>query len=107
MPSTRERHDLIFNTARTSGMATSSLAMWVGMSDVTTEGTWEFVDGSKVNSAPAFGGAGIICFSFKHNRRCPVLVCTFHDGCKQEIDQQIFDRKSMSRKITHPHSLFK
>jgi len=28
--------------------------------------------------------------------------CTFHDGCKQGIDQQIFNRKSMSRKITHP-----
>jgi len=29
-----------------------------------------------------------------------------HDGCKQGIDQQIFDRKSISRKITHPQSLF-
>ena len=27
-------------------------------------------------------------------------VCTFHDGCKQAIDQQIFNRKSISRKIT-------
>jgi len=34
-------------------------------------------------------------------------VCTFHDGCKQGIDQQIFNRKSISRKITHPQSLFK
>ena len=31
-------------------------------------------------------------------------VCTFHDGCKQGIDQQIFNRKSISRKITHPQS---
>jgi len=34
-------------------------------------------------------------------------ICTFHDGCKQGIDQQIFDRKSISHKITHPQSLFK
>jgi len=27
-----------------------------------------------------------------------VQVCTFHDGCKQAIDQQIFNRKSISRK---------
>ena len=27
-----------------------------------------------------------------------VQVCTFHDGYKQEIDQQIFNRKSISRK---------
>jgi len=33
-------------------------------------------------------------------------VCTFHDGCKQGIDQQNFNRKSISRKITHPQSLF-
>ena len=31
-------------------------------------------------------------------------VGTFHDGCKQGIDQQIFNRKSISRKITHPQS---
>ena len=30
--------------------------------------------------------------------------CTFHDGCKQGINQQIFNRKSISRKITHPQS---
>jgi len=36
-----------------------------------------------------------------------IQVCTFYDGCKQEIDQQIFNRKSISRKITHPQSLFK
>jgi len=30
-----------------------------------------------------------------------VQVCTFHDGCKQGIDQQIFNRKSISRKIGH------
>ena len=33
-----------------------------------------------------------------------IQVCTFHDGCKQGIDQQIFDRKSIPRKITHPQS---
>jgi len=27
-------------------------------------------------------------------------VSTFDDGCKQGIDQQIFNRKSISRKIT-------
>ena len=31
-----------------------------------------------------------------------IQVCTFHDGCKQWIDQQIFNRKSILRKITHP-----
>ena len=36
-----------------------------------------------------------------------IQICTFHDGCKQGIDQQIFNRKSISRKITHPQSLFK
>jgi len=30
-------------------------------------------------------------------------ACTFHDGCKQGIDKQIF-KKSISRKITHPQS---
>ena len=35
-----------------------------------------------------------------------IQVSTFHDGCKQGIDQQIFNRKSISRKITHPQSLF-
>ena len=34
-------------------------------------------------------------------------VCTFHDGCKQGIDQQIFNRNSISCNITHPQSLFK
>jgi len=33
-----------------------------------------------------------------------IQVFTFHDGCKQGIDQQIFNRKSISRKITHPQS---
>ena len=33
-----------------------------------------------------------------------IQVCTFYDGCKQEIDQQIFNRKPISRKITHPQS---
>jgi len=32
------------------------------------------------------------------------LVCTFHDGCKQGIDQQMFNRKSISCNITHPQS---
>jgi len=36
-----------------------------------------------------------------------IQVFTSHDGCKQGIDQQIFNRKSISRKITHPQSLFK
>ena len=36
-----------------------------------------------------------------------VWVYTFHDGCKQGIDQQIFNRKSISRKITHTQSLYK
>jgi len=31
-------------------------------------------------------------------------VCTFHDGCMQGIDQQIFNRKSISREITHSQS---
>ena len=35
-----------------------------------------------------------------------IQVCTFQDGCKQGIDQQIFNRKSISRTITHPQSLF-
>jgi len=33
-----------------------------------------------------------------------IQVSTFHDGCKQGIDQQIFNRKSISRKITHLQS---
>ena len=33
-----------------------------------------------------------------------IQLCTFHDGCKQGIYQQIFNRKSISRKITHPQS---
>jgi len=27
-----------------------------------------------------------------------------NDGCKQGIDEQIFNRKSISREITHPQS---
>jgi len=38
---------------------------------------------------------------------CVIQVCTLHDGCKQGIDQQSFNRKSISRKITHPQFLFK
>jgi len=30
-----------------------------------------------------------------------IQVCTFHDGSKQGIDQKIFNRKSISCKITH------
>ena len=41
------------------------------------------------------------CFKLAH---ISIQVCTFHDGCKQGIDQQIFNRKSISRKITHPQS---
>jgi len=45
------------------------------------------------------------CVGKKNINRCINLpVCTFHDGCKQGIDQQIFNRKSISRKITHPQS---
>ena len=33
-----------------------------------------------------------------------IQVCTFQNGCKQGIDQQIFNRKSISRIITHPYS---
>ena len=33
-----------------------------------------------------------------------IQVCTFHDGCKQGIDQQIFNSKSISGKITHLQS---
>ena len=36
-----------------------------------------------------------------------IQACTFHDGCKQGIDQQILNMKSISRKITHPQSLSK
>ena len=40
------------------------------------------------------------------NLHISLLLCTFHDGCKQGIGQQIFNRnKSISRKITHPQSL--
>ena len=31
-----------------------------------------------------------------------IPICTFHDGCKQGIVQQMFNRKWISRKITHP-----
>jgi len=29
---------------------------------------------------------------------------TNHSGCKQGIDQQYFNRKSISRTVTRPHS---
>jgi len=35
-----------------------------------------------------------------------VQVSTPHNGCKQGIDQQIVNRKSISCEITHPQSLF-
>jgi len=35
-----------------------------------------------------------------------IQVCTFHDGCKQGIDQQIFNRKSISLiRIRHMSAL--
>ena len=42
--------------------------------------------------------------NYDSNLHISIQVCTFHDGCKQGIDQQIFNRKSISRKITHPQS---
>jgi len=33
-----------------------------------------------------------------------IQISTLNDGCKQEIDQQLFNRKSISRKITDPQS---
>jgi len=33
-------------------------------------------------------------------------VSTLHNGDKQGIDGKIFNRKSISRKIAHPQSLF-
>jgi len=36
-----------------------------------------------------------------------IQVCTLHNGIKQGINQQIFNRKSISCKIMHPQSLFK
>ena len=51
----------------------------------------------------------VLLHAFEESVDCHLLssfcdVCTFHDGCKQGIDQQIFNRKSISRKITHPQS---
>ena len=54
--------------------------------------------------APCFSVIFMIQLNLRHTL---VEVCTFHDGCKQGIDQQIFNRKSISRKIMHPQSLFK
>ena len=55
-----------------------------------------------------------ICSAFIFLRRfklahihIQVIGCTLHDGCKQGIDRQMFNRKSISGKITHPQSLFK
>jgi len=36
-----------------------------------------------------------------------VQVSSLHNGSKQGIDQQIFNKKSISRKIIHLHHLFK
>jgi len=33
-----------------------------------------------------------------------IQVCTYNEGCKQGIDQRIFNWKSISRKIMHPQS---
>ena len=55
---------------------------------------------SRLPSASAF----LRWFKLAH---ISIQVCTFHDGCKQGIYQQIFNRKSISRKIMHPQSLFK
>jgi len=33
-------------------------------------------------------------------------VSTLHNEGKQEIDQQIFNRKAISRTITHPQSAY-
>ena len=52
-----------------------------------------------LHTSARFGG----CFALTLFK---AQVCTFHDGCKQGIDQQIFNRKSISRKITHPQSSF-
>jgi len=43
-------------------------------------------------------------FKLAHNH---IQLRTLHDECKQGIDQQIFNRQLISRKITHPQSLFK
>ena len=65
-------------------------------------------------NAPAMSPfSGVSAYSILHALSLLVVgyvyeqVCTFHDGCKQGIDQQIFNRKSISRKITHPQFLFK
>ena len=39
------------------------------------------------------------CFAMIQTCTISIQVCTFHDVCKQGIDQQIFNRKSISRKI--------
>jgi len=36
-----------------------------------------------------------------------IQLSALHDGCKQGIDKQMFNRKWISRQITHPQSLFK
>jgi len=41
-----------------------------------------------------------VMFAIKSNNQ----ISTLRDGCKQGIDQQIFNRKSISSKITHPQS---
>jgi len=49
----------------------------------------------------------MIELSCLHNSSLRLIqVCTFHDGWKQGIDQQIINRKSISRNITHPQSLY-
>jgi len=46
----------------------------------------------------------VVCSVSKLPFKIFVQVCTFYDGCKQGIDLQIFNRKSISRKITNPQS---
>ena len=51
-------------------------------------------------------GSGLSERSKGKQKQTVEQVCTFHDGCKQGIYQQIFNRKSISRKIMHPQFLF-
>jgi len=53
-----------------------------------------------------FGTPGAWHTCYKVETDMLFQICIFHDGCKQGIDQQIFNRKLISCKITHPQSLF-
>jgi len=74
------------------------------------ENTFQWFCGGTLNVSSS-------CWNISRNVRCfieftqvfydafhSIQLCAFHDGCKQGIDQQIFNRKSISRKITHPQS---